>query len=76
MAVALEGGTAIGRLRTLRNLAGVHYRVKVLQIYPPPLDRHAVAEVLAQARQVIANQIAAWRVATGDPPSPARNLGG
>ena len=58
---ALDGGTGIARLHTLRNLAGVHYRMKVLQILPPALDRRAVAEVLAQARQAIAGQVAAWR---------------
>ena len=58
---ALDGGTGIARLHTLRNLAGVHYRMKVLQVLPPALDRRAVAEVLAQARQAIAGQVAAWR---------------
>ena len=57
---ALDGGTGISRLHTLRNLAGVHYRVKVLQIHPPAPDRRAVAEVLAQARQAIAGQVAIW----------------
>lgn len=58
---ALDGGAAISRLHTLRNLAGIHYRVRVLQIHPPAPDRRAVAEVLTQARQAIAGQVAAWQ---------------
>ena len=66
---ALDGGTGISHLHNLRNLAGVHYRVKVLQVYPPALDRHAVTEVLAQARQAIASQVAAWQGDAAGPPS-------
>ena len=58
---ALDGGTAIARVRTLRNLAGVHYRVRVLAIHPPPVGKTGAAELLARARREIANQVAAWR---------------
>ena len=65
---ALDGGTGISRLHTLRNLTGVHYRVKVLEILPPALDRRAVTEVLVRARQAIGNQVACWRGdAAGEP---------
>ncbi len=61
VAVALDGGTAISRIAALRNLAGVHYRVKVLAIYPPATDRRAVVQVLDDARKVIAAQVDAWQ---------------
>ena len=61
VAVALDGGTAISRLGALRNLAGVHYRVKVLAIYPPATDRGTVAAVLDDAHRVIAAQVDAWQ---------------
>ncbi len=65
---ALDGGTGISRLHTLRNLSGVHYRVKVLEILAPALDRRAVTEVLGRARQAIASQVASWRGdAAGEP---------
>ena len=71
---ALDGGSGISRLHTLRNLTGVHYRVRVLEILPPALDRRAVAEVLGKARQAIANQVAAWRgAAAGDPAAAPRS---
>ena len=68
---ALDGGTGISRLRALRNLARVHYRIKVLQVHPPAPDRRAAAEALAQARQAIAVQVAAWRRAAVSPPASA-----
>ena len=69
---ALDGGSGISRLHTLRNLTGVHYRVKVLGILPPALDRHAVTEVLGRARQAITSQVAAWRGAASGEPAVAR----
>jgi len=71
---ALDGGTGISRLHTLRNLTGVHYRVKVLEILPPALDRRAVTEVLGRARQAIATQVASWRAdAAGEPARTPRS---
>ena len=64
---ALDGGSAISRLHALGNLTGVHYRVKVLQVHPPAPDRRAVAEVLAQAREAISDQVTAWQRAAGAP---------
>ena len=61
VAVALDGGTAISRLGALRNLAGIHYRVKVLAVYPPATDRHTLAAVLDEARRTIARQVDAWQ---------------
>ena len=61
VAVAVDGGSAIAGLRALRKLGGVHYQIRVLQIYPPPVDRHALAGVLAHARTQIVDQVAAWR---------------
>ncbi len=61
VSAALDGGTTIARLRTLRNLAGVHYRVRVLSVYPPPADKRAVAEVMDRSRAEIIDQVAAWR---------------
>ena len=61
VAVALDGGTAISRLGALRNLAGIHYRVKVLAIYPAATDRQSVAAVLDDARRIIAAQVDAWQ---------------
>ena len=61
VAVALDGGTAISRVAALRNLAGVHYRIKVLAIYPPATDRRTVARVLDDARAIIAAQVEAWQ---------------
>ena len=61
VAVALDGGTAISRLGALRNLAGIHYRVKVLAIYPPATGRQAMAAVLDDAHRIIAAQVDAWQ---------------
>ena len=61
VAVALDGGTAISRVAGLRNLAGVHYRVKVLAIYPPATDRRAVARVVDAARSIISAQVDTWQ---------------
>lgn len=61
VAVALDGGTAISRLGSLRNLAGVHYRVKVLAIYPPTTDRRSMAAVLDDAHRIIAAQVDEWQ---------------
>ena len=61
VAVALDGGTAISRLGALRNLAGIHYRVRVLAIYPPATGRQAMAAVLDDAHRIIAAQVDAWQ---------------
>lgn len=61
VAVALDGGTAISRLGAFGNLAGVHYRVKVLAIYPPATGRQALAAVLDDAHRIIAAQVDAWQ---------------
>jgi 1-acyl-sn-glycerol-3-phosphate acyltransferase len=61
VAVALDGGTAISRLGTFGNLSGIHYRVKVLAIYPPAADRLSVAAVLDDAHRIIAAQVDAWQ---------------
>lgn len=65
VAVALDGGTAISRLGAFGNLSGIHYRVKVLAIYPPATDRHAVAAVLDDAHRIIARQVDAWQAPAG-----------
>lgn len=62
LSVAVDGGWRVARLRDLlRNLRGCVYRVRLLSLYPPPLRKGEVQEILRQAREEIERQVEQWR---------------
>ncbi len=84
---AVEGGWNIASLGSLvRNLRGTRYRVRVLEVAPPPRGKKAILETVRIARERIAAEISLMRSESGSAPAsfvprvhrsgrPARSLG-
>jgi len=65
LSVALDGGGRVSRLRDiLRNLPGCMYRVRFLELYPPPADRVATQQILVHSHEQIKRQVQTWRRTT------------
>lgn len=68
VSVAIEGGYSVSTLRqVVTNLEHLRYRVKTMSVYPAPHSKGEVDAVLSSARSEIAEQLAEWRAATGNP---------
>ena len=59
--VALDCGGRTASLLSLLNCKNIHYRMKLLNVYPPPSSRNKVDSLLNQARKDIKAQIHIWR---------------
>ncbi len=62
VSVAVNGGYRIAKLKGLvRNLRGCVYRVRLLNLYPPPKGRSEVQDMLQQAHDEIQRQVNTWK---------------
>jgi 1-acyl-sn-glycerol-3-phosphate acyltransferase len=60
VAIAIDGGWKISEMKSLANLKGARYRLRILGVYDVPANKKESAALLENAHTVISAQVDAW----------------